>query len=259
MNVSSEDAAAPSAPAPAPGGQATAPAQAAEFLALAEKARQARAVYVKGSTSAEPAAASGPTAATRPTVNFEIWAQAPSARLKVDLPFAEVRVSDGEYVYVLTREAGEYQGQRRRITTANYYSLLNMAAFVCDAAGGYANLSSACKFVPAAPEPPLDKKAPPLKWFVLEPIGPRLQFMLGLASLKVGIGADDGLVRAVIGRADKSQGGWTQVITLEVVKVGQVKADDLLLPPEAASAKWKDRDTEQPLAAPAKLIAAGKP
>jgi hypothetical protein len=205
-----------------------------------------------------PQTATAPEESRR--VEFEIWARPPAVKMKVAIPAEEVRVSDGEWVYTLLRRPeGDYEGRRRRLTAGNLYHALPVAAVIVDAATGYANLAASVKFVPTTADPRFEGKSPPLKWFQLEPaVLPPHHLLAGVRTVKVGIGADDGLVRALVARGEKETKGPVSIVVLETVKKAELKAEDLTLPPEAAGAKWRDRDTDQPIAAPAKLIVPAK-
>jgi hypothetical protein len=254
----------PAPPASQPTSAASRPVvkipQPAEFVALAAKARKIKAVYVKGAAIIE----TGKTT-TRPAkseqVGFEIWARPPAVKLQLATPDREVRVGDGKFVYTMRRPPGaEAQGRRRRVTATNFYHSLEVAAVVCDAATGYANLAETVVFAPADGEPKYAKTMPNLKWFRLAPVTkPHHHLLKGVKAVKVGISSRDGLMRVLVGRIVRDDKEKAIAIVFQTVRRAAVKDEDLKLPAAAAQAKWTDADTGRPVPAPRKIIAKPKP
>lgn len=233
--------------------------QPAEFMALATKAMKMGSVYIKGVAVEE---GDGEAARQR---EFEIWARKDSARQRLagtaSAPAGgqtdEWVATDGKHVFAYRKPAdGEAKGKRRRLTAANMYESLLMSALPCDAAGGYRNLAAAVKFSPAQPDPRLRMKQLDLKWFALSAVGqPEHDIVRGAKSVRIGLSPVDGLVRVVMAQGQKSGKDRTLTIHFSTVKLDSVKDADLLLPPEAAGAKWEDADAKQAIAAPKQIIA----
>jgi len=199
-------------------------------------------------------------------VGFRVWVLPPGARVSMDTPDRETRLSDGRHVYVLRcRPGARPEGRRRRLTEKGLYKLLAMAAVYRDAAEGYANLASAVRFVPTEAPAGEDRKGAELAWFRLEAAGRAAHHLLaGCESVIVGIDPADGLMRTMrsvrrIQEAGEAARRVEVAVVFEAVTHGQVSADDLRLPAAAAEAEWTDVDTGQTISPPAGIIVPAKP
>ena len=259
-----------SQPKTSPGGAATGPAttraaprikQPPAFLALAAKARELKAAHVTGSVTIE-----GDLPAGEPPekVTFNVWVQGEKARLSVNAPVGEQRVTDGRFAYILPRpHMGRPIGVRRRMTAANMYSSLSVAAVVRDAMSGYANLADGVKFVPVPPEAGHARRFGKLKWFRLDAARKPVHPVLASADSRIvtmGLSPADGLARVMLGRLRKSGKLIFEVIHYQTVKPGPVEGDDLKFTPGAAGAAWSDADKDgDRILPPMGLIAKPKP
>lgn len=235
--------------------------QPAEFLALAAKARQIKAVHVKGRGVVTGENVELPKHLKEFT--FEIWARPPAAKTRLDIPAQEVRLCDGKHVYTYRAKtpAGP-RGRRRTITPGNFYHAIGLAAVVVDAANGYASLSKGVRFVPAAEVPEYAEKFPSLKWFQLKPVGsnePPHHLFRETSQVKVGISAVDGLPRVLTATLSIKEPKPTSTVLFEAVQPRKIEDESLKLPPEAALAAWRDADTGKSVSVPKALIAAKKP
>lgn len=259
-----------SQPKPSPGGAATKPVatraaprikQPPELLALAAKARKLKAAHVTGSVTIE---GDLPAGQTGEKVTFNVWVEGAKARLSVNPPVGEQRVTDGKFAYIF-RRAGKARaiGVRRRMTAANTYNSLAVAAIVRDAMSGYADLANGVKFVPVPPEPDHARRFGKLKWFRLDAVGKPVHPVLASAdsrTVTMGLSPADGLARVMIGRLRKGGKLIFEVIHYQTVKPGPVKADDLKFTPEAADAAWSDADKDgNRILPPTVVIAEPKP
>ena len=243
-----------SQPKTSPGGAATKPVatraaprikQPPALLALAAKARKLKAAHVTGSVTNE-----GDLPAGEPPekVTFNVWVEGAKARLSVDPPVGEQRVTDGKFAYILRRAGkGRAIGLRRRMTAANTYNSLAVAAIVRDAMSGYADLTNGVKFVPVPPEADHARRFGKLEWFRLDAAGKPVHPVLTSAdsrTVTMGLSPADGLARVMIGRLKKRGKLIVEIIHYHTVKPGPVKADDLKFTPEAADAAWSDADKD---------------
>ena len=261
-----------SEPKPSPGGAATRPVTTATrpaprikqppgFLALAARARKLKAAHVKGSVIIE-----GDLPRDEPTerIGFEVWVKGPKARLKLSPPISEQRVTDGKFAYILRRARRDTLiGVRRRMTAANMYNSLAVAAIIRDAMSGYANLAGGVKFVPVPAEGNHARRFGKLKWFRLDPAGkpvhPVLTFA-GTRTVTVGFSPADGLARVMIGKLKKEGKLIVEIIHYQTIKPGAVREDDLKFPAEAAGAAWSDADKDnERILPPIAVIAKPKP
>lgn len=222
------------------------------FLELSAKAKKLKAVFVKGAAIAESDKDKDTPAELR-RVEFEIWAQPPAAKLHVSTPVPETRLSDGSFVYAFRQEPP--QGRQRRLTPANYYHALEVAAVICDAAKGYENLASRVKFVPISHRSKYDGKLPALTWFQLVAASdPPHHLLKDTEDVKVGFDPKDGLARVLVGRIERDNKETTLAVVFETVRHGPIKAGVFTLPADAAKAKWIDVDRREPIATPQKII-----
>jgi len=235
-------------------------AQPAELLALAAKARKIKGVYVKGSMIVETQKDGQPPAKPN-RLEFEIWVSPPHAMVKMPAPVHETRLTDGKFVYTLREAPGQTpQGRQRRLTAANYYHALEVAAVVCDAANGYKNLADAVRFTPIEHASKYAKKDVRLRWFRLDAVArPPHHLIRDVAEAKVGLHPADGLARIVTGEFQNEGGKTTVNMVFEVVKHGPIKPEQFRLPHQAAAAKWQDADLKEPVAPPLKKIEPPKP
>ena len=230
--------------------------QPAEFVELATKAKNLKAVYIKGVAIA--AGAEKQESATQPRrVEFEIWAQPPAAKLKVPYPVGEIRVSDGTFVYAFREKAAEQaQGRRRKLVPANYYHALEVAAVVCDAATGYRNLASQAKFIPVEYESKYAKGLPPLKWFRLDAaMDPPHHLLKDTKEVYAGINPKTGLMQALVGQIERDGKESTVAVVFQTVRPGALTADTFKLPAAAAKAEWLDAEVGRTIPAPKQAIA----
>ena len=259
-----------SQPKTLPGGAATKPVatraaprikQPPAFLVLAAKARKLKAAHVTGSITIE-----GDLPAGEPPekVTFNVWVQGAKARLSVKAPVGEQRVTDGRFAYILPRSGmGRPIGVRRRMTAANTYNSLSVAAIVRDAMSGYANLADGVKFVPVPPEAGHARRFGNLKWFRLDAARKPVHPVLASADSRIvtmGLSPADGLARVMIGRLRKGGKVIFEVIHYQTIKPGPVEGDDLKFTPGAAEAAWSDADKDgDRILPPMGLIARSKP
>ncbi len=235
-------------------------AQPIEFLALAAKARKIKGLYVKGSMIVETHKDGQPPAKPN-RLEFEIWVSRPNAMVKMPAPVHETRLSDGKFVYTLREAPGQApQGRQRRLTAANYYHALEVAAVVCDAADGYRNLADAVKFTPIEHASEYAKKDVPLQWFRLDAVTrPPHHLVRDVEQVKVGMHPADGLARVLTGQFQSEGGNTTVNMVFDVVKHGPIKPEQFRLPHQAAAAKWEDADLKEPIPPPLKKIEPPKP
>ncbi len=121
------------------------------------------------------------------------------------------------------------------------------------------------RFLPTAGDERFKDQFPGLKWFELQAATkPKHPVMVGAKSVKIGIDPADGLARVLVGTQvfespDKANTrDITTTVRCDSVSLDDVRDSDLLLPAEAAEAKWvkvlPDNKTE-PVPAPKEFIA----
>ena len=237
--------------------------QPAEFVALAEKARKLEGVYARGYVALVRGGED--TARKVPRMAFETWTTPTLAKSRMRLGSRRsCTVYDGKHVYTF---GAPDRGRRTELTGERFYQDLDLAAVYCDAAQGYANLASAAKCEPICAIEEYDKTHPGLKWFqVTGGKESKHPFLRGFETLKYGISPADGLVRVMSFEHEQTDPGdrdravrYQTVMLMENVTHRTIKADELKLPPEAATAKWTDRDTGKRIDPPKALIAPAKP
>ena len=246
-------------------------AQPKEFLELAAKARGLEGVHIKGRGAVTGEESELPPEYRQYT--FEIWAKPPAAKTRLDVPSQEVRVCDGKHVYAYRPATADGPlGRRRKVTPANFYHAVDLAAVVLDSAAGYENLAASVKFVPTDEVAEHAKGFPGLKWFALESVakpGSAIHHLLkGTSEVRMGISPKDGLMRVSTAKLEikvEREDGRSEVVRpvssvfFETVRAEKIRDEEFKLPAAALEAQWTDADTGKPIPAPKEVIAEKKP
>lgn len=135
---------------------------------------------------------------------------------------------------------------------------LERAAFLLDAVHGYAELTALAAFKPA--QRPRGARSGSFQWFELEPTTvPRFFLLEARHRLWLGLDTRDGLVRQIIAEfpenpEDPHSKILRRVSFIERVERGTVQPADMMLPPEAEAAQWRDWPTDSIIQAPIEVI-----
>ena len=203
-----------------------------------------------------------------PRGTFETWTTPTAAKAVMAVEGrTQTIVYDGKYAYSFRKRSDrEGRGSRRKVTEVRYYDDLQVASPCCDAARGYTNVGNVATFRPIPPDEEFGKKVPGLKWFQVVPAKtpPEHTFIRRVGTLKLGLSTADGLVRVMLSERSMPSGPDGKVSRMQMailfsqVRHQAVKPGDLKLPPEAAQAKWRDRDGDKDMEPPKAVIATEK-
>lgn len=245
-----------------------------DAVALAKKAGQFKTVVAQGHFRMEGGQSDSLPQELR-KMEFSVTIQMPAAKLSIGGKLPEFRCTDGvEIVGFRPMGPGGPNGMRRKLATENLYASLGPGAILYDALGEYQNVMSSVTFKNSDEPSGLTDVPAGLKWFELTPLADRPHFMLrDTRNVRVGLDADTGLPRAVVGIRNPPAAPTTgaaparttppagepirMVVTFDEIKTDvPINPDDLLLPADAAKVIWQDAATKQPTSAPAKFLPA---
>lgn len=236
-----------------------------EFSTLAARARGANNVHFLGVTWRQDAAYGFPSASqlAKGQSKLEIWCFGDQVKSQLTDPedYRHIRLSNGTEFYLVQFLGHVMMGGRGVLRTIDErFKTLEHAAFAHDALRGYASLSSVAAFQPVDGPAGSSTRGGRLEWFELKPASvPKFSLLEERHRLWLGLEAADGLPRQVIAEfpenpEDPKAKILRRVCLFERVERGVVEPGQMMLPPEAEAAQWRDWQTGQIIPAPKQVI-----